>query len=185
MEKTQKNDRVEAILASAEHYIRRGGFNAVSFRDIASDVGIKSSSVHYHFPHKEDLGVAVIQRYEHRLLEALGDPSDPSESPAARIERLGNAYATSLQSDEAICLGCVLGAEISGLPDDVSRAVSVFFEKMIAWTTKALANAKGPTADATHIISTLQGAMVLAVTLKKPDHLNETVRRLVQTLKMN
>ena len=32
--------------------MRRGGFHGFSFRDLAADVGIKSASVHYHFPIK-------------------------------------------------------------------------------------------------------------------------------------
>ena len=49
----------QAILKITEEMVRRGGYNGFSFREIAKQVGIKSSSVHYHFPTKEDLGVAV------------------------------------------------------------------------------------------------------------------------------
>jgi AcrR family transcriptional regulator len=52
-----------AILNAAEARMRLGGFNGFSFRDIAADVGVKSSSVHYHFPTKETLAAAVIHRY--------------------------------------------------------------------------------------------------------------------------
>ena len=52
-----------AILDAAEARMRLGGFNGFSFRGIAADVGVKSSSVHYHFPTKETLAAAVIHRY--------------------------------------------------------------------------------------------------------------------------
>ncbi len=42
----------ESIMDAAELRMRGGGFNGFSFREIADDVGIKSSSVHYHFPTK-------------------------------------------------------------------------------------------------------------------------------------
>ncbi len=174
----QKNDRVDAILDVAEAHIRRGGFNAVSFRDIASEVGIKSSSVHYHFPYKHDLGKAVVERYAERFKELLGSPSMLEESPRQRIERLGLAYVQSLKSDGAICLACVLGAETSGLPVEVRQAVVAFFKQMIDWTAAALKGAEGPSSDAQYIISALQGAMVLAVALDEPGKLEETVNRL-------
>jgi AcrR family transcriptional regulator len=41
---------------------REIGFNGFSFREIATDVGVKSSSVYYHFQ-TMDLAAAVIQRY--------------------------------------------------------------------------------------------------------------------------
>ena len=61
-------DRVGALLNAAERRVRRSGYNAVSFRDLADDVGIKSASVHYHFPQKADLGVALVERYARRVL---------------------------------------------------------------------------------------------------------------------
>src|ERR1700737_89753 len=57
------SDVAAAIMDAAERRMRKGGFNGFSFREIAVDVGVKSSSVHYHFPTKENLAAAVIQRY--------------------------------------------------------------------------------------------------------------------------
>ena len=53
------NSKREEILDAAEAMIRDAGFNAFSTRDVASAVGIKSASVHYYFPTKADMGVAV------------------------------------------------------------------------------------------------------------------------------
>ena len=63
----------EAILDSAERRMRQGGFHACSFSEIASDVGIKSASVHYHFETKAHLGAALVARYEARVLALIGD----------------------------------------------------------------------------------------------------------------
>ncbi len=56
------SDVKTAIMDAAERRMQLGGFGGFSFREIAADVGIKSSSVHYHFPTKEDLAAAVIRR---------------------------------------------------------------------------------------------------------------------------
>jgi len=61
----------ERILSAAEKRVRTVGFNAVSFRDLANDVGVKSSSVHYHFPQKEDLGEQLVKRYSERFQARL------------------------------------------------------------------------------------------------------------------
>ena len=53
---------VEAIMDAAERRIRELGYNGFSFRDIAADVGIKSASVHHHFPTKPALAAAVARR---------------------------------------------------------------------------------------------------------------------------
>ena len=66
----------DAILSSAEARMRRGGFHGFSFRDLAADVGIKSASVHYHFPTKADLGVNLMRNYQEQMLAAFGDAED-------------------------------------------------------------------------------------------------------------
>ncbi len=42
-------------------------------REIAGAVGIRTASLHYHFPGKADLGVALAARYRLRFNEALED----------------------------------------------------------------------------------------------------------------
>ena len=59
-------DRRSAILDVAERRIRAHGYNGFSFREIADEIGIKSASVHYHFPTKADLAAAVAKRYRER-----------------------------------------------------------------------------------------------------------------------
>ena len=63
------SDVKTAIMDAAERRMQLGGFGGFSFREIAADVGIKSSSVHYHFPTKEDLAAAVIRRWAEETSE--------------------------------------------------------------------------------------------------------------------
>lgn len=41
-----------ALLQAAENKVRLGGYSNFSFRELATEIGIKSASVHYHFPAK-------------------------------------------------------------------------------------------------------------------------------------
>ena len=71
-----------AILDAAERRMQIGGFGGFSFREIAADVGIKSSSVHYHFPTKENLAAAVCEssaRAPERASQAV-EPFSPARS---------------------------------------------------------------------------------------------------------
>ncbi|MFB0951860.1 MAG: TetR/AcrR family transcriptional regulator, partial [Rhodospirillales bacterium] len=77
--------------------MRRGGYNSVSFRDLASDTDIKSSSVHYHYPKKEDLGVALMVA------------SSKAQTPKEKLHAFRKVYRGALYEDKAVCLCWLLG----------------------------------------------------------------------------
>ncbi len=187
MEQQTYSPKAVDILDAAERHMRSGGFDAVSFRDLAKEVGIKSASVHYHFPQKADLGEAVVRRYAGHILEALGAPDDPSESVTVRIERLCAVYRSAVLDDELVCLCCVLGAEQPKLPEQVADAVSTYFNDILSWTSTALdpkgnAGKTAPSAKAGHIIASLQGAMILALATKRQELFTDTASHIVRHL---
>ena len=72
-------DTSSKILDVGQELIQTRGYNAISFQDIATRVGIKKPSVIHHFPSKAALGVAIIQRYRDTLasqLEAIKNDPD-------------------------------------------------------------------------------------------------------------
>jgi len=50
-------------MSVARATVQDRGYNGLSFRELAKDVGIKSASIHYYFPSKGDLGGAVAAQY--------------------------------------------------------------------------------------------------------------------------
>lgn len=176
METKSYSPKASEILDVAEIHMRQGGFDAVSFRDLATAVGVKSASVHYHFPAKSDLGQAVVARYRERLIEALGDPND-GRTVGTQLKLLFDIYTAALKTGDSVCLCCQLGAEARYLPEEVAAEVGLFFEGIMGWTTKILAGGTTPAKAkklAAHVVSALQGAMVLAVAMDEPSHLKNT-----------
>lgn len=164
---TARNATAELILDAAEKRIRTGGYYAVSFRDLADDVSVKSASVHYHFPAKTDLGVALVKRYRQRFFEDL-DVRTGKATPRQKLRAFVEAYRDVLDQGGTICLCGMLGAESGGLPDAVTRTVRAFFEANIAWIRAALEEGSlsdTPKDDATLFVATLQGALILAASL--------------------
>ena len=157
-------DRRDQILDFAEREIRKGGLDAVSFRDIASAIGVKSSSVHYYFPTKSDLTLAVTQRYSERFLKGLGEPNWPVNGPSDRLMRLANAYLDAYKLDSATCLCAVLGSIPTHLPKSTAEQIHEFFRKITDWTTKALEGSESQISPSL-VVSLLQGAMILAMAI--------------------
>src|SRR5476649_1984467 len=50
-------------MTAARAMVQAQGYNSLSFRELAKQIGIKSASVHYYFPTKGDLGAALAREY--------------------------------------------------------------------------------------------------------------------------
>lgn len=65
----------ERVITAAEILFRQRGYNVVTMRDIAEEVGIRQASLYYHFPSKEQLFITVIEqvfeRHRNGLQQAL------------------------------------------------------------------------------------------------------------------
>lgn len=157
-------DSATQILDIAERRMRLAGYNAVSYRDIAAEMGIKSASLHYHFPKKENLGVALVQRYSEAFQDRLIGATDNQTDHQKKLIAFVDIYRYALQQQGLICLCAVFGAEASGLPEAVSREVKAFFEANIAWlnTTYMAMNVKGPEDRAKATLAILEGAMIVS-----------------------
>lgn len=167
------NEMTARLLDAAETAVRARGYHAVSFRELADELGIKSASVHYYFRQKEDLGLALVARYRARFFEALDAATAHANTSDARLRAFAGVYRVALVGSESICLCGMLGAECSGLPPSLAAAVADFFKANIDWlvtsmdTTQAMRDRRD---RATTIVATLQGAMMIATSLKNHRH---------------
>jgi TetR/AcrR family transcriptional repressor of nem operon len=143
----------------AEGHIRNAGYGGFSFRDLAAAIGIKSASVHHHFPTKATMTAAVVRRYGDRFLAAIA-PS-PNETPADAIATYQAAFRAALERDGLMCLCGVLGAEAGILSNDVAEAIQVFFRRCIEDLSSRIGG-PGATTRAFHVMATLEGGMMLA-----------------------
>ncbi|MEO9653689.1 TetR/AcrR family transcriptional regulator [Marinomonas sp.] len=160
----------EKLLNIAEDKVRQGGYSNFSFREIATEIGIKSASVHYHFPTKADLGAAVAHQYTEAFMKALGDISDIMEKGDNPIDVYTNIFRNALLEDNKMCLCGLLGAQNESLPEKVQVEVQRFFNKNLTWLTAAhrALGSENPTQAAITTVSLLEGAMMISKALN--DH---------------
>ena len=176
-------EMVDGLLDAAEIAIRSRGYHGVSFRELANDVGIKSSSVHYYFPTKEDLAIALVDRYAKSFFDDLESRAASATSSDHLLQAFCSAYRSALERSQRACLCGVLGAENGGLPNPVSDAVAAFFEANIAWLGRALPKDLPPHARRTRaaqILAALQGGMMIATTLRDFSLLDGVVKRVLE-----
>jgi len=68
------------ILAVALELFRAQGYDATSLRQIAERLDLTKAAVYYHFPAKEDLVLAIAERYINGLRDIVARDDEPPEA---------------------------------------------------------------------------------------------------------
>ncbi len=126
-----KPDTKGKILDAAQDSIQRVGANAMSYQDISEAVGIQKASIHYHFPTKEKLIEALIERYSERFFSLVQSIVDSELSPETKLRRYGLLFETMLSEGERgkVCLCGILGAELGTLGPVAADNIRRFFKE--------------------------------------------------------
>lgn len=166
------SDTENLILDTTEEMIRQGGYNGFSFRNIADAIGIKSSSVHYHFETKEKLAAATAKRYTENFLDFIGQPEQIKNDGGNPVVHYIEAFRNAIISDTGMCLCGILGTEANTLPESIVEELNVFFDKNIDWLERAYQQidlADEAKQRALETLSLLEGAMLICTSKKDID----------------
>ena len=71
LKEKQRQEREELILQAAEEVLVEKGYYETSVDEIAARVGIAKGTVYLHFPGKEDLVIAILQRNAREVVELV------------------------------------------------------------------------------------------------------------------
>lgn len=159
-------DTRQAIIAAATATVMTDGYNALSFRDLASDVGIKSASVHHHFPTKGDLAEALVVRFAEDFVKRMEPLTVLSFEEA--IDGYVGLFRSAFVGRNRMCLAGMMSAEISALPQAAQERLEDFVEAHKAFLRGALAKKyKRMAADkldarAMAIFAAMEGAQLVA-----------------------
>lgn len=108
----EKENRKDQIVELTLQMMRSKGYVAISYDDLAKQLGVTKASIHYHFEKKEDLGVAVIER----IISNQRRTSQSTEPASVRLREF-IAYRTSRLGCHAICPISSLQADYACLPE--------------------------------------------------------------------
>jgi len=184
------SDKATEILNVARRLMMERGYNGFSFRDVAAEVGIKSASIHYHFPSKAELAEAAARDYREWCSRELANLSAPDA--LGLLSAYGDLFVAMLNDQRCVCLGGVLAVDAATLPSQVKTEVEKFFEAHHAWISEALRKGQedgeikleiDPDAFATTFVSSLEGAMIVARGIDRQEHLSEAIDQLIQLMR--
>ena len=180
-----KSDTADQILDIAEMLIQTRGYSAFSYQDIADAIGIRKASIHYHFPSKADLALAVVERYAARFSESLGALDQATQMSAMeKFDHYTGPFLEFAVTPDRICLCGALAGEILALPEATRQRVGQFFEFHQAWLAGLLKLGldRGefqfphpPEAMSRMVFGALQGALIVKRTTGDSAQLHDVI----------
>jgi TetR/AcrR family transcriptional regulator, transcriptional repressor for nem operon len=127
----------DEIIRLAEEFVLAQGFNWLSYADISQKLGIKNAAIHYHFPTKEDLGLAIIERDRMMIAELMTLWEHQHTDAIDMISELFGVYSAILQGRQ-VCLIGSLGTDMLTLPDAMQGELKKLVNLVLAWLKKQL-----------------------------------------------
>jgi TetR/AcrR family transcriptional repressor of nem operon len=178
-------DTAEEILDLAQELIQTRGYNAFSYQDIADVLHIRKASIHYHFPSKTDLGIAVIDRYATQFNSALDAiAADPKRKSIEMLDQYVAPYLEFARTPDKVCLCGALAGEILALAPELRARVDRFFKQHQAWLTRILKRGADrgefslldkPAKVARMFFGALQGALLVKRTTGDASQLKDVI----------
>lgn len=164
-------DTKTALLTSAEAAARAHGYDGFSYADLAAAVGIRKASIHYHFPTKADLALALIERYSDNLFATLDQIAETNHTGGARLAACVAAYRDAAGGGKRLCLCVALCTGRDGLSRSVLAKLDAFHATIASWLGNAFAMGKADNSiafvmdcevEAHACLAQMQGAQLIA-----------------------
>jgi TetR/AcrR family transcriptional repressor of nem operon len=171
----------ESVLNAADHLFYVKGFSETSFADIADKAGVPKGNFYYYFQSKDELLDAVVDR----RIEALSDRLklwDRNNDPRRRIEM----FLSSLVEDESqqTSYGCPYGSLCIELAktrrDLLEKSIEMLdvLRKWLAFQLRAAVVTTNADALALHLLSRVQGIVLISAVYADPNFLRREIRQL-------
>lgn len=123
----------DRLLTEATHLVRRRGFSGTSVSALLHAAGVKKGALYHHFPAKDDLGLAILERDRQGFMAFL----DATLSAPTPLEGLDRFFAAALEKhrETGFVGGCLWGntaLEMSDTNPSFTELVTKVFDEWLA-----------------------------------------------------
>jgi TetR/AcrR family transcriptional regulator, transcriptional repressor for nem operon len=186
----KNKNTAETILDTAQSIVQEFGFNGFSYAHIAKKVGIRTASIHYYFPNKEDLGEALIARYHKNFISAIAQIDTETKNNLEKLRKFIMLYGGPVQN-YCTCMGVMLSTDLATLSGQTREGIAQLFTANLEWLERVLdqgrreghLNFEGAADVQAHqFLASLQGAQLLARSFRDLNRFDLIAERLISAL---
>ena len=159
------------ILDLTQNLLLEKGYNGFSYKHISTQLGIKNAAVHYYFPTKEDLGVAIIQRVRRRFQKWIHRSSIQEMNAWGKLDWFFSIYETYSAGGNRTCFLANLEAEFDTIPPFLQEEARALNAELLDWLSHLVRSGRQqgafifegtPENKAIIILASIQGALQIA-----------------------
>jgi TetR/AcrR family transcriptional repressor of nem operon len=186
-------DTKNEILDAAQEYVQRWGANAMSYQHISEAVGIRKASIHHHFPTKEMLLEALIERYSDYFLGLVDVIVASPVEPKTKLRQYTALFEATLSEgkQDKACMCGMLGAELATLGSTGQEGIRRFYRENEKRLAKILDEGRKSNSfnfegsspvTAQLIFSLLEGGMLIARAKGSVRHFQDMIRQMLKLI---
>ncbi len=158
---------------AAEQAIRKKGSNGFSIDEIAGSVGIKKSSLYYHFSSKSELVNEIFENYSKKIFSFLDQTTANEETASGRLLAYIAETRELLNEGDSICLSIALNIDQQSSDTHLISKLDLFHHTNIEWLAatfelglldSTIADIGDPVAEANACLALVDGAQLMART---------------------
>ena len=189
---TALGDTAGKLVGGAAQLIMRVGYNGFSYADLSERFGIRKASIHYHFPSKADLVVAVVEQARAGIRDQIAALDEGSPVALDQLRFYTGYWERCIKDQSApFCLAAVLAAELPSLPDEVAASVRGHFVDLGKWLERLLELGveqgtvhleASPEIEAQAFMAAVYGAMLAARAFDDPERFHVIVEALFRRI---
>ncbi len=124
----------ERVLDEATKLVLEKGFGATSVNDLLAAAGIKKGTLYYHFPGKDALGLAVLERARTAFLASV-DECLSATTPQRGLRRFFD-FVLARHRSRGFVGGCLFGNTALEMSDASARYADCVSDLFQQWTSR-------------------------------------------------
>lgn len=124
----------EKIVELARNSIQAIGYHSFNYKQISTQLNIKNSSIHHHYPTKEDLGLAVVEKDKQDFLDMINSVGPLTATE--KVEVLLNMYRQFFNNGNKLCIIGAFGSAYLDVPEKIQLATVLYGEIFHNWLTQ-------------------------------------------------